>query len=269
MDRDGFCLVPQGLDEDMLRRVQSTAAKMVASLDEDHRQAQRSTGSMIDISELPDLAELVSNPRALLALEKLGFDDCKFWSGYFISKPPHSPRLFWHQDCIMWHDPRAYSDIPPMIFLMYYLTDTTRENGCLRVIPGTHRRRHRLYDLVGAAHTDDLRRVDDPGSPAYATFEDEVDVPVKAGDLVVGDARVFHASHANETDQERTVITLWYHPSFSELAESTQAWIQRQFTSGHGLWPEHAKKMIARVVPRYSGDAEPMVPDRRPGPQLK
>ena len=33
----------------------------------------------------------------------------------------------------MWRDdPRAYSDYSPMISLMYYLDDTSRENGCLR-----------------------------------------------------------------------------------------------------------------------------------------
>lgn len=49
----------------------------------------------------------------------------------------------------MWDDPRAYSDFSPMIFLMYYLEDTTPENGCLRLLPGTHRSRHILHDLAG------------------------------------------------------------------------------------------------------------------------
>ena len=45
----------------------------------------------------------------------------------------------------MWSDePRAYSDLPPQLFAMFYLTDTSPRNGCLRVIPGSHRKRHRL-----------------------------------------------------------------------------------------------------------------------------
>ena len=44
----------------------------------------------------------------------------------------------------MWGDPRAYSDRAPMIFLMYYLEDTRRENGCLRLLAGSHKYRHAL-----------------------------------------------------------------------------------------------------------------------------
>jgi hypothetical protein len=40
-------------------------------------------------------AELVAAPGALRALEVLGYDNPKWASGYVISKPPHSPALFW------------------------------------------------------------------------------------------------------------------------------------------------------------------------------
>jgi hypothetical protein len=35
---------------------------------------------------------------------------------------------YWDEDC-------AYEKYPVQLFAMYYLTDTTRANGCLRVIP--------------------------------------------------------------------------------------------------------------------------------------
>jgi ectoine hydroxylase-related dioxygenase (phytanoyl-CoA dioxygenase family) len=37
-----------------------------------------------------------------------------------------------------------------------------------------------------------------------------VDVEVKAGDLVLGDARLLHAAHANNSDRRRTLITMWW-----------------------------------------------------------
>ena len=92
----------------------------------------------------------------------------------------------------MWgDDPRAYGDYSPMIFLMYYLDDTSREKGCLRLLPGTHRRSHQLHGL-GTAHTKDINRIDDAHDPRFADYPGEVDVPLQAGDLVVGDARLFH-----------------------------------------------------------------------------
>ena len=38
------------------------------------------------------------------------------------------------------NSPEAVTPWPTRIFLSYYLTDTVRENACLRVIPGTHRK---------------------------------------------------------------------------------------------------------------------------------
>ena len=82
------------------------------------------------------------------ALEAMGFGGSRFWKAVIISKPGPSPRLYWHQDCMWWDDPRAYGDYSPMIFLMYYLDDTSRENGCLRLLtrstastPSARRRR--------------------------------------------------------------------------------------------------------------------------------
>ena len=53
----------------------------------------------------------------------MNYHNNKFWKAVIISKPPGSPRLYWHQDCIMWKDPSAYSEISPMLFFMYYLED--------------------------------------------------------------------------------------------------------------------------------------------------
>ena len=46
---------------------------------------------------------------------------------------------------------------------------------------------------------------------------------VKVGDLVVGDSRILHAAHSNESGNRRTVITLWFHPNFTELPEGMRA----------------------------------------------
>ena len=90
-------------------------------------------------------------------LECLGYAECKFSRAYLISKPPQSPQLFWHQDFTAWSgEPRAFDEISPQLFAMFYLVDTTKENGCLRVIPGSHRKRelfpHREDQRFPQAH---------------------------------------------------------------------------------------------------------------------
>ena len=95
-------------------------------MDPERLEKTKAPGSLIDSNNYPELADLIGNRRALAELARMGIDDIKFWKAVIISKPPGGPRLYWHQDCLMWQDARAYSDRPPMIFLMYYLEDTTR-----------------------------------------------------------------------------------------------------------------------------------------------
>ena len=257
-------------DAGLLDRTRRCAARAVAALEEEQLARNRSPGTLIDSGGYPDLADLVGNPKALRALNDMGLTDTWFWKAVIISKPPGGPLLYWHQDCMMWQDPRAsraYSEWSPMIFLMYYLEDTSRHNGCLRVLPGSHSRRHPLH-ATGVAHTPDINRMDNLEDPRFRSYPGEVDVPVTAGDLVIGDARMFHASHANQSAQWRTVITIWFHPRYRDLLEETQSWIHAEMHRRHATWPAEARAKIAPVTPRYTGAAAPMEVHRTPGPRL-
>ena len=261
-------MVPEVADEALLQRTRRCVERAVAAQDAEQMARNRSPGTLIDAGPYPELADLIGNPKALAALDAMGLTDCRYWKAVIISKPPGGPLLYWHQDCMMWQDPRAYSDWSPMIFLMYYLEDTTRHNGCLRVLPGSHRRRHPLHGM-GVAHTPDINRMDDLEDPRLLGYAGELDVPVTAGDLVIGDARMFHASHANQSAQRRTVITIWFHPRYDDLQQRTQSWIHAEMHRRHDGWPAPALASIEPVIPRYGGSAEPMKVHRTPGPRLK
>jgi hypothetical protein len=266
----GACVIEGVLDEVMLEGMRAIATSKLAELSDAHRQEQKSTGSMVANRDLPELAPLIVCPAVLEALAHLGYKDIKFSRAYLISKPPHSPQLFWHQDFTVWSgEPRAYTDLTPQLFAMFYLVDTTPENGCLRLIPGSHRRRHVLHEAVGVAHTAGTRRMEDPDSPLYAAAADEVDVLAQAGDMVLGDGRALHAAHANNTDCERPVITVWYHPMFSELQEGTQAQITQLAQAEIEHWSAAERQLIAPIVANYSGGVEPTARDRMPGSQFQ
>ena len=127
--REGICIIKDVLAPEDLKRVREQVAKTIAGISEKHRREQVSTGSMVASGDMPELAKLFVWPKAIWALENLGFEDFRLVRAYLISKPPHSPRLFWHQDCVNWvGEPRAYSDIPTTLFLMYYLTESRDRN---------------------------------------------------------------------------------------------------------------------------------------------
>ncbi len=264
----GYVVAPDVLSAAMLQRVTDACDAALNALPPEHREAQRSTGSMISVYEDPFFAELVAHAPALRALSDLGFARPAWSSGFIISKPPGGPPLFWHQDWWGWESPHSYTQAPQQFFLMYYLVDTTPENGCLRVVPGSHVVRHPLHDAVPDAHTDDLRRADDMNHPAYARAEGEIDLCVKAGDLVIGDSRLLHAAHGNNSDKRRTVITLWYHPLYGDLPEPMRAALARP-NPQRDAWPDTARARIAALVPTYDGDVEPLPWNRTPGPELR
>lgn len=264
---DGYCVVEDVIKDDMLMQLRSVTDTLLGTQTEEQRAATRSSGSMISIYMHSLFSELVIYPRALIAMEALGFLRPKFSSGYIISKPPKSPPLFWHQDWWGWNDPCSYTALPQQLFLMYYLVDTTPHNGCLRVIKGSHLKRHTLHDILPNAHGAELQRVENIDHPAFQHYNGEIDIPVNAGDLVIGDSRLLHASHSNVSDEHRTVITLWYHPFFALLPESMQAHIGRMRQKLE--WSDADWDRIEELNPNYQGDIEPLKWNRIPGPELK
>ena len=267
LEDDGFCLLENSIDTQMLVWLRTVTDDMLARQEAAHFEENRSQGSLVSVFEDPFMAKLVAYKPMLAALAKLGFDSPKWKSGYVISKSPESPPLFWHQDARFWEDPISYTPQIIQCFLMIYLVDTTPENGCLRLIPGSHLKRHTLHDALPDAHEDNLGRMDNPEHPAYQRAEGEVDVPVKAGDVVMGSARLLHAAHGNRSNRRRTNITLWYYPAFDKLSESIQAFLAQKEIPPD--WYEPNRDLIEPLWPRYHGDAEPIRLNRIPGPALQ
>jgi len=269
---DGFCVFDSVLNAPMLGRITRAANGLLDAQDAEHFQQQKSTGSLICVWNDPAFGELIGWRPALDALAGMGFERPTFSTGFVISKPPHSPPLFWHQDWWGWNHPHSYTAVPQQIFLMYYLVDTTPENGCLRLIPGSHLKRHAMHEDFPEAHTDAIRRAEDLSNPAFLDHPDEINVCVKAGDLVMGDSRLLHSARANNTDHRRTVITLWYHPVFYQLPESMQAHLgsrENGAAKRAEAWPEKAQGQIRDLIPIYDGDVDPLEWNRTPGPDLK
>ena len=160
----------------------------------------------------PIVAKVIDQPRQVGVCRELGLEELTPHDNIILlSKPAFGPPLYWHQDYMNWNSPAAATPWPTVIFLSYYMSDTTRANGCLRVIPGSHRRRLDLHDTIPNAHGPEIQSLDDRGDhPAFADRDDAVDVPLKAGDLVIADARLMHGAWPNQTDQRRTLVLAWH-----------------------------------------------------------
>jgi len=239
------------------------------------RDAVKSNGSLIHLADNPEYADVIAAPELLALLRECGATDPRFTGGFLISKPGKGPPLFWHQDWWGWDDPSAYNSRGNQLFAMIYLTNTRVENGCLRVIPGSHRHDHPLHHL-DTAHSEGMQGYKDPKNPAYADHPDMVAVPVAAGDVLIGDARLIHGAFANQTDEERPLLTLWFMPHWSSMPPEMRALAYKGFMRGDDIpssvaaprtfldWSEPLKRRIAHLLPPDDGGVEPMRWNRIP-----
>ncbi|MEM7028579.1 MAG: phytanoyl-CoA dioxygenase family protein [Chloroflexota bacterium] len=271
--RDGFCIIENVLEPEMVTKLNHMSTWTIAQEDEAHFERHRAQGCIIPYWKYPHSAftEVITYPRAMLAFADLGFAQPKFWSGFVISKPPQSPPLYWHQDGVLWDHPISYTDQPQQYFMMYYLVDTSPKNGCLRVIPGSHLRRHTLHDMNRNAHeSDTVGRAINMDHQAFQKTEGEIDVPVRAGDVVIGDSRLLHSAHANQSDQWRTVLTIWYWPAYDRLPEDVQALISDHITENAdwSAWVQQVQPTVQPWLPVYHGEVKAVSWNNRPGEAL-
>ena len=262
--RDGFCVIPGVLDGELLERWVAYSDRVLDATPANpdtkyqgsdfHINSQRRhlRGDM----HRPDLGlwsplvdRLVDAPEAAEACDLLGLEGRQSDDTVLIlSKPAHGPALYWHQDFMDWDHPKASLPWPTRIFLSYYLVDTGVANGCLRAIPGTHRKRIPLHDILPPAHGPEIQTLD-TSHAAFADHPDAVDLPVKAGDLVINDARLLHAAHPNQTDSRRTLLLQWHHVF--------------PWPSVPGWWTDPIPEVV-RKAPQF-GESEPT---RVPGKYL-
>jgi hypothetical protein len=275
LEQNGFVRFTDVLDSVTLDTLLLRAHATLLREQQAAREAVKSNGSLIHLSDNPEYADIIGSSALLDLLRKLGATDPRWTGGFLISKPPGGPPLFWHQDWWGWTEPESYEVRALQLFVMIYLTDTSLENGCLRVIPGTHLREHRLHHL-DAAHSPDLQGYGNPDAMEYASHPDERPVPVKAGDVLIGDARLIHGAFANRSGEERPLLTLWYMPHWSDMSGGMRARGMENYRRRDDIptsverpltpleWPGPLRRRVEAVLPDYDGDQPPVPWERTP-----
>lgn len=262
---DGFVRVPGVLSGAQVEGMRAACERVLAKASQAHLDANRTTGSMLGIEQDEWFAELIAHPRTLAILRGLGLGQVAWSAGYVISKPPGGPRLFWHQDWMWWNDATAHDPLPHQLFAMFYAVDTTRANGCLRVVPGSHRKHLPAHDQLTTAHSK-AALAGEGDDTMFGDLDGEIDVPVMAGDLLLGDSRLLHAAHSNGSDAARSLVTLWYHPAYDALPPGIQSYFAKNNAHYLDHWPTAVRNRVDVALPYASTNAEPLPICRDPSP---
>ena len=111
----------------------------------------------------------------------------------------------WHQDCGV-VNPEA--DETQMITVWFPLMDTDEENGCLQVVPGSHRAEDMLTHCPGGKIVQGNLMIPESEFEAGKA----VAVPLKKGDALFFSKYTVHSSFPNNSDRIRWSFDLRYHP---------------------------------------------------------
>ena len=211
MLRDGFCEIPHIVTAEFLAELRRETDRFNDTLPPHPDTKYQGTHHKIQFADNAVYRRLAEWGPTRRAFDDLGFGDFSHETGVVVlTKEPHAPALYWHQDWPDWENPLSASPWPQKIFVSYYLEDTSVENGCLKVIPGTHRKRIPLHDQLVTAHEEGARFIEEDHPIMFSNHPDQVDVATKAGSLVLADARVLHAAYRNQTDERRDLLLLWH-----------------------------------------------------------
>jgi ectoine hydroxylase-related dioxygenase (phytanoyl-CoA dioxygenase family) len=126
--------------------------------------------------------------------------DVRLFEDKLNLKLPGGSPYPWHQDwACCW---RAHTD--ELVTCFVYLDDADLTNGCLQVIPGSHRGRP-IHPFKGTGHFEV-----DPDAVDTAAA---VPVPLAAGDMIVFDPYLLHYSDLNRGTTPRRAIIYTYYPA--------------------------------------------------------
>ena len=152
----------------------------------------------------PGFHDLLWHPAFLVPAAQLLEGPVRFWHDQIFSKPAyHGGIVAWHQDYSYW------TRTQPMKHLSCWigLDDSTRENGCLHYIPGSHR--WNLLPVTGLAN--DMEAIESVLTPEQKETFNPVAIELKQGEASFHHPLMVHGSYANSTARSRraTVINVF------------------------------------------------------------
>jgi len=150
------------------------------------------------VKEDPFWLRLVSDDRLLDIAEQFIGPDIALFASHYICKPPKDGMP------VLWHQDGSYWPLEPMevVTLWLSVTESTPENGCMRVIPRTQH-----SDLQEMKKREDIASVLGSGmDDSLVDVSQAVDLVMQPGDVSVHHPNVIHGSEGNASERWRNCL---------------------------------------------------------------
>ncbi len=151
-------------------------------------------------------AELIRQKRILDAIEGIIGPDILCWEVAVFTKPAQSDAyISWHQDITYW----GLEAEGNVVTAWLALSPSTVESGCMRVVPGTHKR-----EVV--PHTDTFadKNLLSRGQEIAVEVDEvhAVDLILAPGEMSLHHVKIFHGSNPNHSHDRRIGFAIRYIP---------------------------------------------------------
>jgi ectoine hydroxylase-related dioxygenase (phytanoyl-CoA dioxygenase family) len=205
-ERDGYVIFRNVLDPELINEVNGH----VEWLQRKHPEVRPEQLGHEFLRDDPFWVRLVSDERLLDIAEMFVGPDIALFASHYISKPPHSGQpVLWHQDGAFW-------PLEPMRVVTLWLAvdHSTPENGCVRVVPGSHRQ-----DFGAMRDSTDVENVLGKEIAVDVDESQAVDMVLAPGDVEVHHPNIVHGSQANTSPDRRCGLTIRYIPTSTRITD--------------------------------------------------
>ncbi|MDI9330041.1 MAG: phytanoyl-CoA dioxygenase family protein [Alphaproteobacteria bacterium] len=215
--REGWLVPPYRLEDSFLHELQDALNQLIrdnpgvrpeklvsAHIQGDNGEGIKGSRRFLDLAMHPPIVDLVQ--------ELIG-EHIILWGCHVFCKPPlKGYETPWHQDGHYW-------PIRPLATCTVWvaLEPSTRANGCLRVIPGSH-----LGQVLHPHLYEDRTDLTLQQRMADGTFDENqaVDIELQAGQMSMHDVYMIHGAQPNTSAMRRTGVALRYMPASSHFDRS-------------------------------------------------
>ena len=171
------------------------------------------TGMLDRHFDLEFIWQLATHPKILDCIEDLiGPNILLLATHAFCKYGPQENFVAWHQDVTYWG-----LEPPEALTAWYAIDDSDRENGCMRVITGTHLglREHGESEREG-----NLLSVNQEAAVSEDEEKDAVDFVLKAGKISIHHGTIIHGTLPNRSIRRRCGLTIRHIPPWVKPVDS-------------------------------------------------
>lgn len=179
------------LSEDEISEYETNIVEKVLSTD-----GPRGNPYMYRHLDSRTIYELFARSEITDRVSSLIGDDLLLWATTIFDKVPGESSFAWHQD-------NEYFDLEPPLNITAWVavTDSSVDNGCMQIIPGSHKQ------FIPHVRDEERDVFEEKAHPSFVNEEEAVDIELEPGEFILFNERTLHRSLPNDSDRRRTGVS--------------------------------------------------------------